>query len=204
VVIGGSRRPVSPTAWRPGTVPATDPGSSAPRRRAFTDIEVGTARLLAAPPVAPPRGTPQASPGTPLAAPPVPPSARSTSALLGDASPGRSDADGSGSLAPARPASLLTMAPPSLFARARAELGGASGATPVAGQGARQASLSVTGATGGTDVTEPEQRAEPVPLADQLSWQEWNQLVDIVVDRLEQRVVDELARRGRRFTPGVF
>jgi hypothetical protein len=29
-------------------------------------------------------------------------------------------------------------------------------------------------------------------------------LVDIVVDRLEQRVVDELARRGRRFTPGVF
>jgi hypothetical protein len=53
-------------------------------------------------------------------------------------------------------------------------------------------------------VTQPELRAEPLPLADQLSWQEWNQLVDIVVDRLEQRVIDELARRGRRFTPGVF
>ena len=29
-------------------------------------------------------------------------------------------------------------------------------------------------------------------------------LVDVIVDRLEDRVLDELARRGRRFTPGVF
>jgi hypothetical protein len=103
------------------------------------------------------------------------------------------------------PASLISQIPASLFERARAELGGSiESQPPVAPPALAQASLSVTGATGGTQVTQPERRAEPVPLADQLTWQEWNQLVDIVVDRLEQRVVDELARRGRRFTPGVF
>ena len=41
-------------------------------------------------------------------------------------------------------------------------------------------------------------------VADQLSNREWDDLVDIVVQRIEQRVVDELTRRGRRSTPGVF
>jgi len=105
----------------------------------------------------------------------------------------------------AAPGSLVSQIPASLFERARVELGDSRiGHPPVAPPALTQASLSVTGATGGTQVTQPEHRAEPVPLADQLSWQEWNQLVDIVVDRLEQRVIDELARRGRRFTPGVF
>ncbi|MGH3263857.1 MAG: hypothetical protein ACRDNS_17910, partial [Trebonia sp.] len=31
-----------------------------------------------------------------------------------------------------------------------------------------------------------------------------SQLVDEVVDRIERRVVDELERRGRRYTPGAF
>lgn len=31
-----------------------------------------------------------------------------------------------------------------------------------------------------------------------------DEIVDRVVARIEQRVVDELERRGRRFTPGVF
>jgi hypothetical protein len=29
-------------------------------------------------------------------------------------------------------------------------------------------------------------------------------IVDRVIQRIEQRVVDELERRGRRYTPGVF
>lgn len=29
-------------------------------------------------------------------------------------------------------------------------------------------------------------------------------IVDKVVERIEQRVIDELERRGRRHTPGVF
>ena len=41
-------------------------------------------------------------------------------------------------------------------------------------------------------------------VADALTPREWDELVDIVVDRLEDRVRDELARRGRRFSPGVF
>ena len=41
-------------------------------------------------------------------------------------------------------------------------------------------------------------------VVDALTPREWDELVDLVVDRLEDRVRDELARRGRRFSPGVF
>jgi hypothetical protein len=41
-------------------------------------------------------------------------------------------------------------------------------------------------------------------VADALTPREWDELVDLVVDKLEDRVRDELARRGRRFSPGVF
>ncbi len=54
----------------------------------------------------------------------------------------------------------------------------------------------------------PEQHHDAVAarrmVADQLSRREWDELVDIVVERIEQRVVDELSRRGRRYSPGVF
>ena len=41
-------------------------------------------------------------------------------------------------------------------------------------------------------------------IVDALTPREWDELVDLIVDRLEDRVRDELARRGRRFSPGVF
>jgi hypothetical protein len=41
-------------------------------------------------------------------------------------------------------------------------------------------------------------------IADSLSSREWDQLVDIVVRRMERRIADDLARRGRRATPRVF
>lgn len=37
-----------------------------------------------------------------------------------------------------------------------------------------------------------------------LSSTQLEELVDEVVDRIEQRVIDELERRGRRADPGVF
>jgi hypothetical protein len=43
-----------------------------------------------------------------------------------------------------------------------------------------------------------------VPVVDSLSPHEWDQLVDLIVDRLETRVREELSRRGQRFSPGVF
>ena len=49
---------------------------------------------------------------------------------------------------------------------------------------------------------QPEQR--PGSLAASLTPREWDQLVDIIVERIEDRVSDELSRRGRRFTPGVM
>lgn len=45
---------------------------------------------------------------------------------------------------------------------------------------------------------------QPAGIADSLSSREWDQLVDIVVRRMERRMADELARRGRRSTPRVF
>ena len=41
-----------------------------------------------------------------------------------------------------------------------------------------------------------------LPLA--LTRQDLDELVDSVVERIEQRVVDELERRGRHYTPGAF
>jgi len=41
-------------------------------------------------------------------------------------------------------------------------------------------------------------------IADSLTSREWDDLVDIVVRRMERRVADDLARRGRRSTPRVF
>ena len=51
-----------------------------------------------------------------------------------------------------------------------------------------------------------ERRTNPYdqPVGDALSPREWDQLVVLVVERIEERVRDELARRGRRFSPGVF
>ena len=42
------------------------------------------------------------------------------------------------------------------------------------------------------------------PVADSLSFSEWDELVDEVVERIERRVLDELDRRGRRYLPGAF
>jgi hypothetical protein len=201
---GGRRRPaaVVDAPWQ-SAAPGTGGGSGSANRRTFTDVQVGTARLLSRPPVAPPRGTPQPGhvigPAGP-AAPAIPPTARPARPTSPVPALGTSN-----SLVQSAPGSLISQIPASLFERARAELGDSGGSQPqVAPPALAQASLVVTGATGGTQVAQPDRRAEPIPLADQLSWQEWNQLVDIVVDRLEQRVIDELARRGRRFTPGVF
>ena len=41
-------------------------------------------------------------------------------------------------------------------------------------------------------------------VADTLSYAEWDELVDEVVERIERRVLDELDRRGRRYLPGAF
>lgn len=53
-------------------------------------------------------------------------------------------------------------------------------------------------------MTEPRTNQYDQPVGDALSPREWDQLVDLVVERIEERVRDELARRGRRFSPGVF
>lgn len=45
---------------------------------------------------------------------------------------------------------------------------------------------------------------KPGSIAASLTPREWDQLVDVIVERLEDRVSDELSRRGRRFGPGVI
>ena len=41
-------------------------------------------------------------------------------------------------------------------------------------------------------------------IAESLTPREWNQLVDLVVERIEDRIENELARRGRRNGTQVF
>ncbi|MGS0688174.1 hypothetical protein ACVBEQ_23950 [Nakamurella sp. GG22] len=53
-------------------------------------------------------------------------------------------------------------------------------------------------------MTEINDCTSPTPISEALSPREWDQLVDLVVERIEDKVRDELARRGRRFSPGVF
>jgi hypothetical protein len=110
--------------------------------------------------------------------------------------------------ASSRRASLLDLVPPSLFDRARAGLAAASGAGP--GSNIDQFTVSPSGMAPASSevarVTQPTDNApaERQRIAEALTSREWDELVDVIVDRLEDRVLDELARRGRRFTPGVF
>ena len=48
----------------------------------------------------------------------------------------------------------------------------------------------------------PDSQARSV--AESLTRQEWDELVDLVVQRIEDRVADELSRRGRRHPGGIF
>ena len=41
----------------------------------------------------------------------------------------------------------------------------------------------------------------PTRIANALTAREWDELVDQIVERIEDRVVDELSRRGRRHDP---
>ena len=54
----------------------------------------------------------------------------------------------------------------------------------------------------GSDV--PADGHKPGAIAASLTPREWDQLVDVIVERLEDRISDELSRRGRRFNPGVM
>jgi hypothetical protein len=84
---------------------------------------------------------------------------------------------------------------------------------PGATGGGVGAELVPTGGAGGmlrreTSVTTPEQGGGSDngsgAIRESLSSREWDELVDEVVRRIEHRVADELARRGRRFTPPVM
>jgi hypothetical protein len=96
-----------------------------------------------------------------------------------------------------RRGSLVDLIPPSLFDRARAGLADpAGGGAPLMPTMATSREVAVSSPS---DDVVPRQQ-----IAEALTPREWDELVDIIVDRLEDRVLDELARRGRRFTPGVF
>ncbi len=109
--------------------------------------------------------------------------------------------------ASARRPSLLDLVPPSLFDRARAGLAAAGGvpSTDVDQFAVRPPGIAAANPEGayvnGSTDDLPAQRQR---IAEALTPREWDELVDVIVDRLEDRILDELARRGRRFTPGVF
>jgi len=78
--------------------------------------------------------------------------------------------------------------------RRAAALTAASGHADAAGPVIRRSSPSSAG------LLEPFPGATPTSAAAL----DLDELVDAVVERIEQRVVDELERRGRRLSPGAF
>lgn len=176
-------------------------GDQAPRRN--TDIQPVTLGLIRRSPVAPPRAVPAASPtpASPTPAAPAPPSS----------APKRS-------AQPITPPSLLDSMPPAAaFAQARADLAqtmspggepllrrlrpGASPLAPVAMEPVEPMGSPAlpedSGLISREDVISLS-RGTDLEGAASLNSREWDELVTEVSRRIEARVLDELARRGRR------
>jgi hypothetical protein len=108
-------------------------------------------------------------------------------------------------------ASVVRRFPAALLGRAAGVRGLPDGRT--LGRGADAGTMSAGGTAGGilrreTLVTTSEHGTSggtaSETVRDSLTSREWDELVDEVVRRIEHRVADELARRGRRFTPPVM
>lgn len=126
---------------------------------------------------------------------------------------GRAGADstGTGSISAS---SLIRRVPAGLFERARSQLrGGHQSAQQPTEQGhagdviRREndfmgGSFAPTGLSGGG--RESGGAPQQFSVHESLTSREWDELVDEVVRRLETKVTDELARRGRLFTPRAF
>ncbi|SDO43534.1 hypothetical protein SAMN04515671_0928 [Nakamurella panacisegetis] len=171
-------------------------------------VTPSTRNLLSRPSVAPPRSAPRGltpmTTGSPVdarSATPAPPFTLNP-ASAGPPVPGVAQGVGpepspNGAVV-RRSASLVDQVPASLFERARSGLAAsnpsnapirrvAEGNWPMAENESSESS-----------------EQKPGSIAASLTPREWDQLVDIIVERIEDRVSDELSRRGRRFTPGVM
>jgi hypothetical protein len=189
-----------------------------------TTVDPATVALIRRAPTAPPAGIPQRTGTAPPAAVPAvardlaKPAPAPRTPVTATGSPAEP-----GSLSRAKSPSLLDRVPAGLFERARVGLATSIGgmaipsiplsathtrgpgpAVPPTGEIRRfhgfAGAVSARSAMTEIDGREPTSQA----VADALTPREWDELVDLVVDRLEDRVRDELARRGRRFSPGVF
>jgi hypothetical protein len=67
----------------------------------------------------------------------------------------------------------------------------------------RAAEVSTSGQPAESTETRPLRRSD-VPVVPRSVSRQLDELVDLVVERIEQRVVDELERRGRRGVPGAY
>lgn len=100
--------------------------------------------------------------------------------------------------------SVVRRSPAALFSRARASVPGISGAVGVPPGAAEviRRTLPVTNANSNSNSSDSSNAG--TTMRQSLTSREWEELVDEVVRRIEYRVADELARRGRRFTPPVY
>ncbi len=192
-----SRRPVAPPKGTPMPPPAAVPATPTGGTTADTTDAGAALAAMPAPPVSLAGRTgplPPMAAGGPAASPGIEP------AVLGLGGPNRGGAPAS-----SRRASLVDQFPASLFARAA---WGSSPSSPVV-----PPSVFASGSPGSsavvrrsTDVSAQSPRGEqrPASVASALTPREWDELVELIVEKIEDRVHDELARRGRRFNPGVF
>ncbi len=177
------------------------------------DIEPTTRSLLAQPTVVPPRSAPRGTsvgPGlagaaatgsTATSAPPFELGGTKGGPPVPATATGRATGETSTGAGTTIRRSLVDQVPASLFDRARTQLSGAP-ATRRPDATIRRVHEMNPLQSSQSDRSSDEQR--PGSIASSLTPREWDQLVDIIVERLEDRVSDELGRRGRRFTPGVM
>lgn len=133
--------------------------------------------------------------------------ASSVGGMPGGIGPAGTDSTGMGAISAS---SLIRRIPAGLFERARSQLRGGHQAAEQghAGDVIRRendlmgGSFAPTGLSGGG--RESGGAPQQFSVQESLTSREWDELVDEVVRRIETKVTDELARRGRLFTPRAF
>lgn len=208
--VAGVANPYAPTGFTPagrfaanaitpgqvtfnGTPRVAPVGTGGSVRRQFTP---STGPLMSRAGVAPPRGTPGRTPVEDGPATPI--SARGADPV------GSPAAASSGAAVVRRTPSLVDRVPASAFARAVSTAPTGAVSSLGRSQGATIRRALEESPVSETSYNAPGQSGMPDNLTDHFSPEDWDRIVLRVVAKVEEKVSDDLMRRGRRFDSDMF